>query len=61
MVFRGESSKLCDVQAGVPQGSVYGPLLFLINVNDLLQDLKCFHVAYADDITIMSKLKNGTN
>ncbi len=51
--IEGVSSSQCEVKHGVPQGSILGPLLFLIFINDLNQIIElCGTSMYADDTAL---------
>ena len=55
MTFQDKTSEVLDVNYGVPQGSILGPLLFLLSVNDIANcysESDCKFVLYADDTNI---------
>ena len=51
-------SKWGEIKAGVPQGSVLGPLLFLIYINDLEENIKSNVKFFADDTSLFSIVKD---
>ena len=53
-------SKFSKISCGVPQGSILGPLLFLIYVNDMSQAVECDLYLYADDSSLLFQHKNVT-
>ena len=52
VVVDGSYSSPCSVTSGVPQGSVLGPVLFLININDITSNIHSQLRLFADDCLI---------
>ena len=61
VVLNGQTSSWQNIYAGVPQGSVLGPLLFLIYINDLPDGLASMCKIFVDDTSLFSKLNDKSN
>ena len=57
--LNGQTSSWADVNAKVPQGSILGPLLFLIYINDLADGLSSNAKLFADDTSLFSVVHNA--
>ena len=58
VVLNGSCSDYSTIESGVPQGSVLGPLLFLIYINDLERNIKSNINLFADDTMLFSTVKD---
>ena len=62
VVVDGFKSFIHAVLSGVPQGSVLGPILFIIFINDMADTLKYVKLkSFADDTKILSSISNQTD
>ena len=61
VVLDGKSSQEYPVNTGVLQGSILGPTLFLLYINDLPDDVTCNIAVYADDTTLYSKCNQASD
>ena len=57
VIVEGMNSSSCNVTLGVPQGSVLGPVLFLIYVNDIGLNIHSEIRLFADDILLYQPIR----
>ena len=53
VVINGVTSEWKFINAGVPQGSILGPILFLVYINDLVENLETMPYLFADDTSLL--------
>ena len=58
VVINGSYSEYLPIEAGVRKGSVFGPLVFLIYINDLEKNIKSNIKFFADDTMLFSIVKD---
>ena len=58
VVLNGSASSSEPVMAGVPKGSILGPLLFLIYINDITENIESDMILFADDASVLKKSKD---
>ena len=58
VVLPGAESKWNEIRTGVPQGSIFGPLLFLLFINDIVKDIGCNIRLFADDTSLFIVVEN---
>ena len=58
VILNGQCSKWDTISAGLPQGSVLGPLLFLIYINDITHNVKCGIKLFADDTSLFTTVQD---
>ena len=59
VVLNGQASTWTNITAGVPQGSILGPLLFLIYINDLSEGLSTNAKLFVDDTSLFSVIHDS--
>ena len=58
VILNGSASKTFSVSSGVPQGSVTGPLLFLVYVNNIPEQVGCNIRMFSDDTKIYTTIQD---
>ena len=59
VVIKSEKSTMQTVKSGVPQGSVLGPLLFLVYINDIVKNIESAIKLFADDTSTSLSMNNA--
>ena len=61
VIFEAKQSENLPVSSGVPQGSILGPLLFILYVNDISDGCSSTVSSFADDVKIFRKIKSASD
>ena len=58
VVLNGKNSDWCHISASVPQGSILGPLFFLVKINDLVDNISSDAKLFANDTSLFTVVYN---
>ena len=58
VIIKGTKSDCGNVTSGIPQGSILGPILFVLFIHDIPDDILSSIVMFADDTKLWSKVNN---
>ena len=61
VVVSGQSSRSADVLSGVPQGTVLGPILFVLYINDINEGLNSQMRLFADDSIVYREIQTSAD
>ena len=61
MVLNGSFSSWLPVISGVSQGTILGPLLFILYLNDLSQFIKCKLKVFPEDLTLYHQILSNAD
>ena len=57
-VIKDQKSEWCSVKSGVPQGSVLAPVMFLVNVNYMTEEVNSYMCPFADYAKLLRKIES---
>merc|ERR1712035_231476 len=60
-IIKDEKCEWCKVISGVPQGSALAPVMFLIYINDMVDEVDSYISLFGDDAKFLKRVENNTD